>query len=233
MRWLIPALFAACVIQAMAGEVTCSSGGITVNDAVSCSLGPVTSMLVSNAPNLDGNIFAVARAGQTSAQASGETSSGSASFDDVFHIPDSPVSDLFKIAIFIQTDSELNSSSGPLFSEIRMSSDSVGPAVLDYNSLDDIDNCHRRGCAFLIQVPAFAFDVLELNGSESLQTFDSAAGGFAFTFASVSISRFTSDGVTPDPFTPEPATGGLAGGALIAFIAAVYVKRRRRIVAYF
>ncbi len=233
MKWLIPALFAACAIQAIAGEVTCSSGGVTIIGTGSCSLGPVTSMLVSNAPNLDGNIFAIARAGQTTAEPSSEISSGSASFDDVFSIPGSPASDVFKIAILIQTDSELNSSSSPLFSQVKISSDTSGSPVLDYNSLDDINNCHRFGCAFLIQVPAFAFNVLELNGSESLQTFDSAAGGFAFSFASVSISRFASDGVTPDPFTPEPGTAGLAGSALMALLAIVYFKRRRKTVAYF
>ncbi len=232
MRWLIPALFAACAIQAVAGEVTCSSGGVTTVDSASCTLGPVTSTLVNNTPNLDGNIFAVARAGQSIAAPSGETSSGSASFDDVFSIPDSPASDLFKVAIFIQTDSELNASSGPLFSEIKIGSTAIGSPVLDYNSLDTVDNCHRLGCAVLIQVPAFAFNIVELGGSESLTTFDSASGGFAFTFASVSVSRFASDGTTPDPFTPEPATAGLAASALIVLLAAAYMKRRKT-VAYF
>lgn len=232
MKRVIPALFLACALQAAAGEVTCSSGGVTTIDPVSCSLGPVTSTLVNSTPNLNGNIFAVARAGQSVATPSSEPGSGSASFDDVFSIPESPVSDVFKIAILIQTDSELNSSLGPLFSEIKISSTAAGSPVLDYNSLDAFDNCHRLGCAFLIQVPAFAFNVLELNGSESLQTFDSVAGGFAFSFASVSISRFASDGVTPDPFTPEPASAGLAGGALIVLLAATYLKRRRSAVAY-
>jgi hypothetical protein len=154
-------------------------------------------------------------------------------FDDVFSIPHSPASDVFKIAILIQTDSELNSSPGPLFSEVKISSSASGSPVLDYNSLDAFDNCHRLGCAFFVQVPASAFNVLELNGSESLQPFDSAAGGFAFSFASISISRFTSDGVTPDPFTPEPSTAGLAASALIAFLVIMYFKRRRRTVAYF
>lgn len=235
MRRLIPALFLACAVQAIAGEVTCSSAGVTIIDFHSCTLGPVASMLVENAPNLDGNIFAVARAGQTTAEAaaSGQTNSGSASFDDFFSIPNSPASDVFKIAVLIQTDNELNSSSGPLFSEIKLSSGVSGSPVLDYNSLDQFDNCHRLGCSFLVQAPAFAFSTVELNGSESLETFDSAAGGFAFSFASVTVSRFTSDGVTPDPFTPEPATGGLAGAALIALLAALYCKRRRKTVAYF
>jgi hypothetical protein len=192
-------------------------------------------MLIENAPNLDGNIFAVARAGQTTAEATadGQTNSGSASFSDAFAIPNSPASDVFKIAILIQTDSELNSSTGPLFSEVKIGLGAAGYPVLDYSSLDDIDNCHRRGCAFLVSAPASAYSIVELSGSESLETADSAFGGYAFSFASVTISRFASNGVTPDPFTPEPATGGLAGGALIALLGATYLRRRRKTVGYF
>lgn len=234
MRWWIPALFLASTIQAIAGSVTCSSGGVTITDPASCSLGPVASSLIANAANVDGNTFAIARAGQSTAEAgtSGQTNSGSASFDDAFAIPTSPASDVFKIAILIQTDSELNSSSGPLFSEVEIGPGAAGYPALDYNSLDDVDNCHRLGCAFLVQAPAFAYSIVELSGSESLETFDNALGGYAFSFASVTISRFAADGVTPDPFTPEPATAGLAGGALI-ILAATYFKRRPRTVGYF
>ena len=234
MRWLIPALFIACAIQAFAGEVTCSSGGVTEVDPLSCGLGPVASMLVASAPNLDGNIFAVARAGQSTAEitASGETSSGSASFNDAFAIPNSPASDVFKIAILIQTDNHLNSSAGPLFSEVKLGVGTTGYPALDYSSVDDIDNCHRLGCAFLVQAPAFAYSIVQLSGSESLEMIDSRFGGYAFSFASVAISRFTSDGVTPDPFTPEPATAGLVGAAFVALLSAAYFKRRSKTVAY-
>lgn len=233
MKWLIPALALICAVGAAGGEVTCSSGGVTIVDSASCSLGPVASTVLNHPPNLDGNIFGAARAGQTTAVPNGENSSGNASFDDIFAIPNSPVSDVFQIAVLLQTDSELNSSSAPLFSEVKISSDAPGSPVLDYNTLQDPDNCHRRGCAALLEAPAFAFSKVELNGTESLETADSTSGGFAFTFASVSISRFASDGVTPDPFTPEPATIGLAGAALFILLVAACIKRRRGTVAYF
>lgn len=232
MRWLIPALFLACGFQAVAGEVTCSAGGVTIIDTSSCTLGSVASMLVNNPPNLDENVFAVARAGQTNADPSGAASSGSASYDDSFAIPASPAFDVFKIAVLIQTDSELNSSSGPLFSQVQIGSDAIGSPALDYNSLDDPGNCQRRGCAFLFVAPASAFNMVQLSGNESLETADSASGGFAFSFASVSVTRYASDGVTPDPFTPEPATAGLAGAAVVLLLARAYLKRRRRTVAY-
>lgn len=232
MRWLIPALLLACGVQAIAGEVTCSSGGVTTIDTSLCSLGPVASMLLDNAPSLDENVFAVARAGQTTAEPSRETSSGSASYDDAFAIPVSPASDVFKIAVLLQTDSELNSSSKPLFSRVQIGSDAIGSPFLDYNSLDDANNCHRRGCAFLFEAPASAFNMVQLSGSESLETAESASGGFAFSFASVSIARFASDGVTPDPFTPEPATWGLAGCSVAVLLTRAYFKRRRGTVAY-
>src|SRR5215469_2237134 len=126
MRWLAAASFFASIVQATAGNVTCSSGGASVIDNHSCTTGPVTSLIFENQPTLAGNSFAVARAGQTNfdpiSPATSGTSTGSVSFDDLFRIPPSPEADVFKIAILIETDSQANLSSEPLFAEVKIGS---------------------------------------------------------------------------------------------------------------
>ncbi|HEY7302575.1 MAG TPA: hypothetical protein VH601_00560 [Bryobacteraceae bacterium] len=235
MRWFIPVLFLASALQATADNVTCSSGGISIIDAKSCTAGPITSVLFRNPPNVAENSFALAFAAEANfdptVPGTGGISSASASFDDLFAIPTSPASDVFKIAILIQTDSEMNLSSVSPFAEVKVGPGAAGNPPLDFNSLDQLGNCHRLACSFEVAVPAFGLTVIDLAGSASLKKDTVATGGFAFSFSSVNVLRFASDGVTPDPFTPEPATGGATAGVLIAIVAA-YSRRRRRTVAY-
>jgi hypothetical protein len=234
MRWFIPVLFLASAVQAAADNVTCSSGGISIMDTSSCSLGPVTSLLFRNVPNVAENSFAVAFAAEANfdptVPESGGVSSATASFDDVFAIPSSPASDVFKIAILIQTDSEINLSSSPPFARVKIGPGAAGNPLLDFNSLDQPGNCHRLACSFAVTAPAFGLTVIELAGSAPLEKDTGTTGGFAFSFSSVNVLRFASDGVTPDPFTPEPATGGATLGALIVLLAASHRKKRSKAV---
>jgi len=237
MRWLAAASFFASIVQATAGNVTCSSGGTSVIDNHSCTTGPVTSLIFENQPTLAGNSFAIARAGQTNfdpiSPATGGTSTGSVSFDDLFSIPPSPEADVFKIAILIETDSQANLSSEPLFAEVKIGSGTAGGPRLDYKSLDQPGNCQRLPCSFQVVAPASGLTVVKLAGSASLRKDTDDIAGFAFSFTSINISRFAPDRVTPDPFTPEPGTAELAAAAFTVVLAAAYLKRRPKTMAYF
>lgn len=237
MRCLAAASFFAFTVQATAGNVTCASGGASVIENHSCNTGPITSLLFENPPAVAGNSFAIARAGQSNfdpiSSATGGTSSGSVSFDDLFHIPASPETDVFKIAVLIETDSQANLSSEPLFAEVKIGPGATGSPLLDYKSLDQPGNCQRLPCSFHAVASASGLTVVELAGSASLRKDTDATTGFAFSFTSISISRFAPDSVTPDPFTPEPGTAALAGAALAVLSAAAYLKRRPKNMAYF
>jgi hypothetical protein len=221
--------------QAFADSVTCESGGITISDPVSCTLGPITSRLFSGPGSTSGNVFTAGIFAETDhdplAATPGQTSSGSAFFEHGFFIPDSPPYDVFKIEVFIETDGRDRGSSNPLYAEVFMGPGTASHPPLHYNTADYFDNCHHLGCAFEVTVPALGFIEMTLIGRESFEAFDWSFPGFADSGALVMVSRFASDGVMPDPFTPEPATGGATAGALIAIVAA-YSRRRRRTVAY-
>jgi hypothetical protein len=236
MRWLAAASFFVFIVQATAGNVTCSSEGASVIKNHSCTTGSVASLLFENPPAVTGNSFAIARAGQTNfdpiSPVAGGTSSGSASFDDLFRIPTSPGKDVLKIAILIETDSQANFSSDRLFAEVRIGPGTTGSPVLDYMSLDRPGNCQRLPCSFQVVAPASGLTMVELAGSASLRKDTDATAGFAFSFTSINISRFAPDRVTPDPFAPEPGTAELAGATLAASLAAACLKRRPKTMAY-
>jgi hypothetical protein len=143
--------------------------------------------------------------------------SGSATWSDFFAAPSSKPTDILKITV---TGGGLN----------HPASIQAGP--IDYTTPDFCD-AHFIGnpvCTKTATVSAASFTGVILTGSDSITIPFPCVGGCGVSvnadlFESVTIQRFLSDGVTPDPFTISPEPGSL-GLLLLAIPLGVAFRRQ-------
>ena len=217
-------LFVVFATGGWADSVTCTG---PLGAPIACSASPLT--IVADFPTLTeaGNVISSSAAVFITNPGNfitpnGEGVSATAIVNDSFLIPSSPAGDVLEIyGVFGE---HLETVPGCCSSSVivGLSGTTGYPAISVDPYAQDADYYCRSAasCKIDVTVPANAFSELTIqdseyvfgNGNDPYET----GGGFDEIFT---ISRFQSDGVTPDPFvaSPEPASWGLllvAGSAL-------------------
>ena len=149
----------------------------------------------------------------------------SAVWDDLFTLPNSPVGDVLQVTTYLGGCGTCAPDSQPGSGLITVGSQ---PAISDNVICDINQSCSPN--TYLLS--AEGINMVETQGSYSYSFNESTQvnpGGQSrlLTFEStVTIARFLSDGVTPDPFadTPEPGTASLFAAASLGLIAFTAIR---------
>ncbi len=151
----------------------------------------------------------------------------SAVWDDIFTLPNSPAGDVLQVTAYLGGCGTCAPDSQPGSGLITVGPQ---PAISDNVICDINQSCSPN--TYLVS--ADGINMVETQGSYSYSFNDSTQtnpGGQSrlLTFEStLTIARFLSDGVTPDPFvdTPEPGTGWLFAAVSLGLVVFTEIRFR-------